>query len=184
MLQKFVLFVETLYGKEHMTYNIHQLVHIVQTVRNWGPLWVTSTFTYESHNGTLLKLFHGTQGVPIQIIDNFNVWKHIPMLVSNHMQNSSHRVKLFSDSLLDGYVTTKHAHHVNEAVTVLGCVRKHNTSCRERRALETHLETVVPGMLDFYDCAVVTNMLIQSSSYNRVTRKNSYTVGLKMDHLV
>ena len=37
MLKKFVLFVEVLYGKHHMTFNIHQLLHTVTTVRNWGP---------------------------------------------------------------------------------------------------------------------------------------------------
>ena len=65
MLKKFVFLVEELYGKKHMTYNVHQLLHAVDTVHNWGPLWPNSTFAFESYNGNLLKMFHGTQGVPL-----------------------------------------------------------------------------------------------------------------------
>ncbi|XP_014667955.1 PREDICTED: uncharacterized protein LOC106809402 [Priapulus caudatus] len=35
-IHKFVLFTEVLYGRENMTFNIHQLIHIPDCVKNWG----------------------------------------------------------------------------------------------------------------------------------------------------
>ena len=58
---------ETLYGEEYMSFNVHQLNHICQTVRNWGPLWQSSAFMFESYYGNILKHVKSSNGVPLQI---------------------------------------------------------------------------------------------------------------------
>ena len=60
VLKHFCMMHETLYSKREMTSNVHQLLHLCDVVRNLGPLWVYSCFTFESINGELLSLFHGT----------------------------------------------------------------------------------------------------------------------------
>ena len=47
--------------------NIHQLRHLVYHVRNWGPLWSFSCFGFESLNGDLKVLFHGTRDMSEQV---------------------------------------------------------------------------------------------------------------------
>lgn len=37
-LHKFVIRVELLYGKEHVSFNVHQLSHLCDSVKLWGPL--------------------------------------------------------------------------------------------------------------------------------------------------
>lgn len=59
-LNRFVREYEVLYGKAAMTMNVHLISHLVQNVRNSGPLWCTSMFAFESNNGHLVKSFHGT----------------------------------------------------------------------------------------------------------------------------
>ena len=56
-LRKFVLNFEKLYGAANASFNVHLLMHLAASVRNWGPLWATSTFPFESFNGTLLRFF-------------------------------------------------------------------------------------------------------------------------------
>ncbi|XP_072170541.1 uncharacterized protein [Diadema setosum] len=77
-LKKFVIGVESLYGKEHISFNIHLLTHLADNVRNWGPLWAASAFSFEANNGKLLQYFHGTQYVPQQISGCFLLWRSIP----------------------------------------------------------------------------------------------------------
>jgi hypothetical protein len=36
-----------MYGIDHVSYNVHLLVHVVLSVRHWGPLWETSAFIFE-----------------------------------------------------------------------------------------------------------------------------------------
>lgn len=50
-----------------MTANVHNLLHLPRVVEKLGPLWAHSCFPFENANGTLLKLFHGTQSVEKQV---------------------------------------------------------------------------------------------------------------------
>ena len=44
----FVVRGQQLYGIRFMTFNVHSLLHLVDSVRMSGPLWATSAFVFES----------------------------------------------------------------------------------------------------------------------------------------
>ena len=54
-------------GDRYMTACVHGLLHLPDDVHNLGPLWNISCFAFESANGELMKLFHGSQGVEKQV---------------------------------------------------------------------------------------------------------------------
>ena len=68
-LTKFVIQTEVLYGLKSCTFNVHQLVHLADSVRNCGPLWASAAFIFEYNNHVLQKMFHGTQHIPQQIVE-------------------------------------------------------------------------------------------------------------------
>ena len=70
-LEEFVSRVGQLYGREHMTYNVHTLLHLGDTVRNCGPLWACSMFPFEGFNRTLVKFCTGSTYIAEQILDKF-----------------------------------------------------------------------------------------------------------------
>ena len=74
-LSTFARSFQVLYGKENVTYNVHQLTHLAQTVIDWGPLWCYSAYIFEGFNMVLLRLFHGTQAVPNQIANSFLLYR-------------------------------------------------------------------------------------------------------------
>ena len=55
-LSKFVIQLEQLYGISSCKFNAHCLTHLGQCVKNCGPLWATSAFTFESLNHTLINV--------------------------------------------------------------------------------------------------------------------------------
>ena len=62
----------------------------MQCVRDLGPLWVFSCFHFEDKNGFLLKLFHGTQSIQLQVIYAISVLRHLftkEDLFRNHGDN-------------------------------------------------------------------------------------------------
>lgn len=61
LLEKFVLQMGALYGTGNMLYNVHQLLHLTDSVEAWGPLWTTSCFPLEGQNAILLNYYSGTQ---------------------------------------------------------------------------------------------------------------------------
>ena len=70
-----------------MTMNMHQLKHLSECVKHWGPLWGYSCFCFESLNGHLKKLFHGTKDMSVQVRNyknNFHciIWNNIDGILS------------------------------------------------------------------------------------------------------
>lgn len=49
-------------------------LHLSET----GDLWAQCAFIFESSYWRLGKLFHGTQGLPGQIVEMFTIYQHIP----------------------------------------------------------------------------------------------------------
>ncbi|XP_067203636.1 uncharacterized protein [Linepithema humile] len=67
LLHRFVREFQFLYGIEFCSINLHQLLHLPDCVKNLGPLWANTCYEYESLNGKLLKLIHGTSHIDSQI---------------------------------------------------------------------------------------------------------------------
>ncbi|XP_043472768.1 uncharacterized protein LOC122511002 [Leptopilina heterotoma] len=66
-LLKFVGEFELLYGIGNMTFNVHTLLHLVQSVQMSGPLWATSAFPFENGIFYLKKQVTGPKGIYDQI---------------------------------------------------------------------------------------------------------------------
>jgi hypothetical protein len=69
LLLNFCSQIADLYGERYQTANMHFLVHLADSVRDLGPLWTHSCFHFEDKNVYLLRLIHGTQNIPIQIVN-------------------------------------------------------------------------------------------------------------------
>ena len=65
-LLKFLSHSEMLYGKKGMTFNLHSLIHAVQSVRNTGPFCSNSAFPFEGNIFTLKSYSKGPKGMDRQ----------------------------------------------------------------------------------------------------------------------
>ncbi len=65
-------------GPQFMTFNVHQLLHLKDSVDNLGPLWSHSCFFFEDLNGDFSDLFHGTQNIDGQVntVYSIFIYKH------------------------------------------------------------------------------------------------------------
>ena len=89
LLFHFCVMFQPLYGHRHQTANIHSLVHLVDSVRELGPLWTHSCFNFEDKNGFLLKTVHGTQQIQFQIISALSMLKRLPELEKEFLLTGS-----------------------------------------------------------------------------------------------
>jgi len=55
-------------GLRFMSINFHLLVHLVECVREFGPLWTVSCFPFENANGLLVKCITGTNDSAINMV--------------------------------------------------------------------------------------------------------------------
>lgn len=46
-MRKFLKEYELLYGKQNMSYNAHLFIHLVDSIKEWGPLWGYSLYPFD-----------------------------------------------------------------------------------------------------------------------------------------
>ena len=81
---------------EKELFNVHSLLHLADGIKNLGPLWTHSCFPTESYNGNLLKIFHRTQNVELQIISALAISQSLPNLKSELIPGSVEEEFLYS----------------------------------------------------------------------------------------
>jgi hypothetical protein len=89
LFDNFIYDIPELYGLEHVSYNIHILQHIPQTVNKWGAPWSSSAFLFEDGGGELIQLFHGTRYVPEQVFSNFLAKRRLKRYEKRFLPNAS-----------------------------------------------------------------------------------------------
>ena len=174
LLMHFCLKFPKLYSERYQTANLHSLLHMAEDVRNLGPLWTHSTFPFESLNGELLKLFHGTQSIVFQIVSAVNINRSLPTLSKTLVEGTDpHRFycKLTSSS-----------HPSNEKeiapnTFAVGKVTIKQVSRDVFKALSNLLE-VIPETTTcrFFFRLKIGNEMYHSLGYERVHSRKSYTV--------
>ena len=60
-LRQFNTNTEKYYSKEAMTFNVHQLGHLDQSVSNWGPLRAHNGYPFEDGNGQIVNNIHAAK---------------------------------------------------------------------------------------------------------------------------
>jgi len=134
---KFVVQFADLYGTENLSYNVHLLLHLGDSTKIYGCLQNTSAFIYEDACGHLLKAFHGTQGVPLQIVDNFMA--HHDLFTIRNIYSKT----VLDDNISDVLFLKDSAAHISKKAiklacgcTVFGAPVKHVLSMYEKVAIE------------------------------------------------
>jgi hypothetical protein len=99
LLHKFVTDIPKLYGSEQMTYNVHLLTHLVNTVESWGAPWSYSAFLFEHFGGSLAKNYHGITQLPKQIMSNFQVSQQLLSFSSRQIPKAEENVKNYFEQM-------------------------------------------------------------------------------------
>lgn len=149
LMDVFCMEMGILYGKEQLTFNVHQLTHLPLSVQRWGPLWATSAFRFEDNNGVLLGLIHGTQQVNMQLVNTLKLINGYNVLRSKF---SNQLVKCVSSGPLGKLVDIK---------------------LTEIEKLKLDLFFGCPlNELQFYSRCKINHVLFCSKSYKQTNRCN------------
>lgn len=179
-LVQFVAQIRLLYGIEHCSYNAHLLVHLAQSVRDWGSLWATSAFIYEDVNGKLLKLFNGTQAVPCQIFKYFFAQQRLIRTGPALFERAPRQACELFCRLTSLEYLTKVGTVIHQGAVVLGKGCKKDLSACERVALENTLDFnnyVLQGPCEaFKRCIVARSILLTTNQYAAGYRRNNSVI--------
>lgn len=172
-LYQFVSEVEELYGKRFMRYNVHLLLHIPVAVKNYGGLWAWSAFPFESYNGVVKKLFHGTQCISEQIVKIYSRLRYI--------KNNSHVFEKENCSIgakrtfikIMNQIRVKNCIEYEDNLRIFGKPRKINFTLTEKVAVEELVGEAVDERCERYHRFVFKNILYHSLGYQRLVKRNN-----------
>lgn len=173
MLLEFVVKFQLLYGETAMTFNVHLLTHLAKSVKLWGPLWAHSAFVFESANGSLLKLVHGTKCVAVQIVNKFLLHKALACFATKH---------LISDRVLN------FCREFSEYPRVQKCLRWQETTVLDSGTTKqlrdeeidafTSAERQVPETVLIHNRMVHKGLIYTSKAYCRARRRRESCIQL------
>lgn len=168
--------VETLYGMEHGSFNVHLLTHLAVSVITHGRLWTHSAFVYENFHQELKEFVKSSNAANLQILKSFRAklaFKKLHKLYSNDLTIAQ---KHWLNKLLK---KTNKA----QASLIIGNVKLIGKA-EEKNLLDEYylafkriniiLQRNCPSK--FYKRIITDKELIVSKEYTKVKKRNSYTV--------
>ncbi|KAG8178181.1 hypothetical protein JTE90_006319 [Oedothorax gibbosus] len=94
LLSKFVVTAQQLDGEAAMTSNVHQLLHIANSVLMLGPLWAHSANVFEGNMGSLLNMVTAAKGVLLPILNRYSFTRKLHEICDTQ-KDISEKVKSF-----------------------------------------------------------------------------------------
>lgn len=155
LLNLFVRETATLYGDRHLTYNMHQLLHLALYVKRWGPLWATSAFPFENCNGILAKMAHETKHIGQEIANIVSVIISVHTLRYKVYGNNIHNIKTHANDVIGSAVNVPFNSIEKELLISTGI----------------NIDNV-----HFFSRAIISDDIYTSLSYKTQTKNNNYTV--------
>lgn len=175
MLLDFCKHFETMYDTCFMRLNVHQLLHLPDSVRNLGPLYTHSCFSFEDKNGVLLRMIRGTQNIDNQIVTGVSFVQKLPELKQKCIKKGSFCEKLYNS--IESPCQLKRGDRVDNGIYILGGVKERALTEEENQALYSFLgfEPVSPKFRSFSRVEINDNV-IYGLAYSRMVKRDNSTV--------
>jgi hypothetical protein len=170
MLHLYVSDFQRLYGLRHLTLTFHQLLHLVLVCKNLGPTWVFSCFIYESLNGQIAKLVHGSRHVALQICSSSFVYMKLPVLVNSMPAGEAKTLCL---QFLKPIQKVKVTEIIDERAGVVGKFKTYNPVPANTRRLLQEEFNIIGGRLSSFSKLKLSGLVYTSAQYVRSKQKQS-----------
>lgn len=184
-LEKFVFQINDLYGIQFFKFNVHLLLHIPTSVKQYGALWATSAFPYEHYNGILAKLIKSSQAPAEQICKSYlrliNVEKESSLVFAR--DNCSESGKILYEKML-GSFRSKSCTEFGCFLRVFGAPVRLTFTLVQQTCIEHLLQSPINNIAHKYDRFIYQNILYHSTDYERLRKRRNGTVQLKDDTFV
>lgn len=180
-LTEFVKHFEGLYGIQQMGINVHLLLHLTDSVRMFGPLWVTSCFPYENFNGTLKNFVKSSKGVALQISEKLTTYIGCFDMV-NQIFDVDSPARKFCDELFAPQKQVKLKEHLHNGFSTVGSMKKITHLSPEIRQI-LYIKGI-NGEKVFKFPGLFKNGIVYSSKNNKDSLTNSNVMTYSKDGII
>ncbi|KAK3107405.1 hypothetical protein FSP39_013796 [Pinctada imbricata] len=180
LLNSFYEHFAELYMDSAVGLNVHNLYHLVQCVRYWGPLWVYSCFGFDKD---VLEVVHGTGNVAMQILWCLKAQKELALKTKTLPDG---KIKDFFKDMLKGGSRRLpkgiHAQHCRVVQPMGGTFRFNDAVASNLKELFED-DSISEKHFFKSDKIVYGQIILYSKNCTRVKKRNSYTIEIAQQHL-
>lgn len=170
LLQSFVCDFQLLYGLRNMSFNVHCLMHLSDVVTLLGPLHFSSCFGFESLNGRLARLVHGTRHAGLQIYANLDLLHHLSPLIQS-LPNVW--VKSFCETMTKRSQQLHFSEQICKGVAVVGNIVKEHVLPPEYNDALCQATDIGSNLACFFRLKTL-KFLYVSEDYGQGSRNSAY----------
>ncbi|XP_053407190.1 uncharacterized protein LOC128559474 [Mercenaria mercenaria] len=184
MLAEFVRDFPHLYDRCFMTLNMHQLLHLVDDVRQLGPLFTHSCFPFEDKNGVLLKMIRGTQNIDTQIITGVSFLQKLPELKLKTIKKGTDLEKLYNS--IEHPTLLTRGMKITDNIYVLGSVKTRVLTNEEHAAVCDFVgfDPVLNESIRYFKRLEFNDNLIYGTTYSRMKKRDNSAICYKLDNIL
>lgn len=143
--------------------------------QKYAIYWLQS---FQSFNGEILKMFHGTQYIPLQIMKRSTYGQILPLLRNDALRNAVPEcIQLFSN--LTGRKRLKQFEKVSNQLVTLSLHYSRKLSSEETLVMREQLSVTTDTVVKIFGRLLVKGELYYSQEFTRVVKRNSLTVLLQ-----
>jgi hypothetical protein len=175
LLFKFCSCFENLYERCFLRLNVHQLLHLPDCVRNLGPLYTHSCFSFESKNGIVLKMIRGSQSIDTQIITAISFIQKLPELKQKCIVKDS-EIDVLCKSI-ENPSHLKRGQKLDNGTYILGASYSRYLTNDEVGALQQFLKyDPIVNKFTSFNRVEYGEYIIYGTEYSRMIKRNNSAV--------
>ena len=156
-----------MYSSDVYTANMHSLLHTVPLVILWGPVWSYSMFGFESLNGYLGQIYHGTRNITAQMSFHLLLKQSLPHKLKELCKDESDSTREYLESLIQG--KRKSMQSIGAGIYSIGKVYSAELTEHEENALSLIGISVSSRFIHRFDRLFLNGTIYHCNSYGRET---------------
>ncbi|KAE8740335.1 hypothetical protein FOCC_FOCC014162 [Frankliniella occidentalis] len=177
--------IDLLYGAVHVTFSVHLLTHLENSVVNFAQPWTHSAFLFESFNGELKDSVKSSNGVAHQITKHMQLRIALQNMRADLESHMSDPEKEYLTTMMSSSKGFAEPHLVLGPVALLGEPKRITLSEEHRHALvRSDVAFDRSEEYSLYERAIVNCELFQSCNYKRVRRQDNSVVLLESNKIL
>ena len=170
LLKHFYFKFSALYSERYLSCNLHQLLHLSDTVKDLGPLYTFSCFDHENCNGIISRMVHSNCSVDSQIVSAFSNLQCLSSL-SRVLSFTDEQSFLLQDLIPHSGVYTTLA----KDTQLVGACQVRTVDAGVKHLLQPVVQTV-PSTFFQYSRLKMGNAIYHSQLYERPTKINNTAI--------
>lgn len=173
-IRKFVLNVERLYAADLMKFNVHLMLHLPDTVKNFGALWAWSAFPYEAYNYVLRQMLKNSQCIIQQVCKSYLRLQNIKFHSAFEENGCNQYGKELYLRLVGGYKFKKTGRVRDNKLVTLGLPKEIRLNVVEKICIENFIAPqTMDGTMKFqmFERFIYNGIICDSHEYTRIEKR-------------